>query len=216
MEDVSAIVAKLYEGHPYPPPIRDLAEAIAQGNYQVGDPTLWAPMLWPDGRPRDKLKILVAGCGTQQAAWFAHTNRACDVIGVDLSEPSLAHHRYLQEKHGLVNLRLFKGDLRDVAAIGETFDVIVCTGVLHHMKHPDEGMRALANVLADDGVALRQPVKLGLRGVGLIEIVEGLAEGAQAILPLAPVIEGDKVRGKPPREKAAAGIKSVPAGMTGR
>lgn len=166
MEDVSAIVAKLYEGHPYPPPIRDLAEAIAQGNYQVGDPTLWAPMLWPDGRPRDKLKILVAGCGTQQAAWFAHTNRACDVIGVDLSEPSLAHHRYLQEKHGLVNLRLFKGDLRDVAAIGETFDVIVCTGVLHHMKHPDEGMRALANVLADDGVLVGM-VYAALRRTGV-------------------------------------------------
>lgn len=71
-------------------------------------------------------------------------------------------------------------------------------------------------LLAEDGVARRQPVKLGLRGVGLIEIAEGLAEGAQAILPLAPVIEGDKVRGKPPREKAAAGIKSVPPGMTGR
>lgn len=152
MEDVSAIVAKLYEGHPYPPPIRDLAEHLAQGNYQVGDPTLWAPMLWPEGRPREALKILVAGCGTQQAAWFAYTNRDCQIVGVDLSEPSLAHHRYLQEKHDLKNLRLFKGDLRTVGDIGETFDVIVCTGVLHHMKDPDEGLRALTSVLADDGV----------------------------------------------------------------
>ena len=151
MEDVSAIVARLYEGHPYPPPIRDLAQTISQGNYQVGDPTLWGPMLWPEGRPREKLTILVAGCGTQQAAWFAHTNRACDVVGVDLSEPSLAHHRYLQEKHDLRNLRLFKGDLRDVGDIGETFDLIACTGVLHHMKNPDEGMRALRGVLAEDG-----------------------------------------------------------------
>ncbi|OQW60153.1 MAG: hypothetical protein A4S17_10610 [Proteobacteria bacterium HN_bin10] len=152
MEDVSTIVAKLYEGHPYPPPILDLSKAISQGNYQVGDPTLWAPLLWPEGRPRQKLKILVAGCGTQQAAWFAFTNRDSDVMGVDLSEPSLAHHRYLQEKHALQNLRLFRGDLREVGKIGENFDLIICTGVLHHMADPDEGARALAGVMVNDGV----------------------------------------------------------------
>lgn len=70
-------------------------------------------------------------------------------------------------------------------------------------------------LLAEDGVARRRPVKLGLRGVGLIEVIEGLAEGAQAILPTAPVLDGDKVRARLPREKSAAGITSVPPGMTG-
>lgn len=152
MEDVSKLVAQLYKGHPYPPPVKDLGEAIAQGGYQVGDPTLWAPMLWPEGRPQRRLSVLVAGCGTHQAAWFAFTNRDCDVTGVDISEASLAHQRYLQDHHDLKNLRLFNGDLRDVAKIGATFDLVVCTGVLHHMADPDEGMRALAGALADDGV----------------------------------------------------------------
>lgn len=151
MEDVSALVARQYEGHPYPPPTRDLAAAIAEGGYQVGDPTLWAPMLWPEGHAREKLTILVAGCGTMQAAWFAFTNRQCEVIGVDLSEPSLAHQRFLQDKHALTNLRLYKGDLCHVGELGRRFDLIVCTGVLHHMADPDAGMRALAGVLADDG-----------------------------------------------------------------
>lgn len=71
-------------------------------------------------------------------------------------------------------------------------------------------------LLADEGRARRQPVALGLRGVGLIEIAGGLTEGAQAILPTAPVIDGDRVRARPPREKSAAGIKSIPQGMTGR
>jgi len=153
MEDVSTSVARLYEGHPYPPPTIDLTEAIAQGGFQVGDPSLWAPMLWPEGRPRDSLKILVAGCGSTQAAWFAHTNRESDVFGVDLSEASLAHERYLQDRHQLTNLRLFRGDLREIAEIGLDFDLVICTGVLHHMADPDEGMRALAGVLAP-GAAL--------------------------------------------------------------
>lgn len=152
MEDVSTSVARLYEGHPYPPPTLDLGQAIAEGGYQAGDPSMFAPMLWPEGKPDEQLTILSAGCGTQQAAWLAYTNRDCEVYGVDLSEPSLAHERYLQEKHNLKNLHLFKGDLREVNAIRDTFDVIMCTGVLHHMEHPDEGMRALADVMAPHGV----------------------------------------------------------------
>lgn len=71
-------------------------------------------------------------------------------------------------------------------------------------------------LLAEDGVARRQPVKLGLRGVGLIEILDGVKEGAQAILPAAPVLDGDRVRARLPREKSTVGIKSVPPGITGR
>lgn len=152
MEDVSARVAKLYEGHPYPPPSTDLAADVARGAFQVADPSLWWPMLWPEGKPSKKLKILSAGCGSQQAAWFAFTNRDAEVFGVDLSEASLAHERFLQEKHALTNLHLFKGDLRNAADIGGDFDMIVCSGVLHHMADPDEGMRALVGVMADGAV----------------------------------------------------------------
>ncbi len=150
MQDVSSLVARQYEDYPYPPPSYDLAHDIAQGGYQVGDPTLWEPMLWPRGRPRDRLHILVAGCGTTQAAWFAFTNRNCEVVGVDLSEESLAHTRFLQEKHALANLRLFKGDLLNVGETGGAFDLVICTGVLHHMADPDAGMRALAGVMTPE------------------------------------------------------------------
>lgn len=150
MKDVSALVARLYEGHPYPPPSTDLAASVGRGEFQVADPSLWWPMVWPEGRPQ-QLKILSAGCGSQQAAWFAYTNPNAQVIGIDLSEASLAHERYLQDKHGLANLQLFKGDLRNVAEIGRDFDLVVCTGVLHHMADPDEGMRALADVMASNG-----------------------------------------------------------------
>jgi len=147
MEDVSTLVGRMYEAFPYPPPSYDLERSVADGGFQVGDPTFWTPMLWPEGRPRERLNILVAGCGTTQAAWFAFTNRTSDVVGLDLSEESLTHERYLQDKHALSNLRLFKGDLREADKIGALFDLVICTGVLHHMASPDEGMRALANAM---------------------------------------------------------------------
>lgn len=50
-----------------------------------------------------------------------------------------------------------------------------------------------------DDHAHRLPVKVGLRGVGRVEITEGLAEGDLVILPAGGALEGDRVRVKPPR-----------------
>ena len=152
MEDVSTLVAKQYEAFAYPEPFTDLAEEIGKGYFQVGDPALYGPVLWPRGRPQRPLKMVVAGCGTVQAAYIAYMNRDHAVVGVDLSEASLAHERFLKEKHGLSNLQLFKGDLLDAGSLRHGFDVILCTGVLHHMADPGAGLVALRNMLAPDGV----------------------------------------------------------------
>ena len=69
----------------------------------------------------------------------------------DRSGASLAHHRYLREKHSLTNLQLLQGDLREVGSLGRTFDLVVCSGVLHHMADPAEGLAALREVMKADG-----------------------------------------------------------------
>ena len=152
MEDVSTLVARQYEAFAYPEPFADLAEEVRKGYFQIGDPSLFGPILWPRGRPDRPVKILVAGCGTMQAACTAFMNRGDQVLGIDLSEASLAHERYLQDKHGLTNLKLFQGDLMEVGNVGTPFDVILCTGVLHHMADPAAGLAALRDVLAPEGV----------------------------------------------------------------
>lgn len=152
MEDVSTLVARQYEAFAYPEPFADLKEEIGKGYYQLGDPALYGPTLWPRGRPQRPLKILVAGCGTVQAAYTAYMSPRDEVVGIDLSEASLAHERFLQERHGLSNLKLFKGNLLEVGELGQQFDVILCTGVLHHMADPAAGLLALRDVLETDGV----------------------------------------------------------------
>lgn len=55
-------------------------------------------------------------------------------------------------------------------------------------------------VLANrDGEAHRMPVKVGLRGVGRVEIIDGLGGDESVILPAGGALEGDRVRAKPPR-----------------
>jgi SAM-dependent methyltransferase len=135
--------ARQYESYPYPAPVEDLT-----GQVLIGDPRWHSPQLWPEGRPREDLRILVAGCGTSQAAKLAFQNPGCEVTGIDVSEESLGHQRRLQAKHGLNNLRLARVDLREVR--GE-YELVVCTGVLHHLPDPDVGLRALGSVLAPRG-----------------------------------------------------------------
>ena len=42
--------------------------------------------------------------------------------------------------------------LGEIGSLGRTFDLIVCTGVLHHLPDPDAGLRCLRDVLKPHGV----------------------------------------------------------------
>lgn len=145
-------VARQYERWVYPEPIEDLPAWLA-GSWQWFDPSHSHRVLWP-GReePRD-LDILVAGCGTSQAAVLAYTNPGSRVTGIDVSDASLDHHRRLQERYRLGNLELQRLPIEEVAALERDFDLIVSTGVLHHLAVPAAGLAALAGCLRPDGVA---------------------------------------------------------------
>src|SRR5262249_10773023 len=95
--------------------------------------------------------ILIAGCGTSQAAIHAMREPDAHVTGIDISEASLSHARELQDKYNLGNLSLRRLALEEVAELGQEFDEVVCTGGLHHLPDPDGGLRALRGVLARDG-----------------------------------------------------------------
>ncbi len=141
-------IRAFYEAHPYPPPV----EALARGARDPERRRALSLILWPLQPMRPRRRILVAGCGTSQAARYAFAEPDAEVTGVDVSETSIRRTQKLQQKHGLQNLRLDQLAIERVAEIGETFDQIICTGVLHHLADPDAGLRALREILAPEGV----------------------------------------------------------------
>lgn len=146
-------IAHQYEEWSYPLPIDDMQEAIRTGAYwEIGDPLTYWPLFWPAKRGVGTPDILVAGCGTNQAAYYALRHPDSRVIAIDLSEHSLAHEQRLKDRHGLDNLTLLKMDLVDVADLGQDFDFITSTGVLHHLPDPVAGLTALRSVLRPEGV----------------------------------------------------------------
>lgn len=140
-------VEKQYSQYSYPEPADDIPTWLKTWSYDPYDPSLYEGLLWPEGRPKLDLDVLVAGCGTMQAAVLAFRNPECKIIGIDFSHASIAHEERLRERHNLKNLTLQKMDLRDVSKLGQSFDLIVSSGVLHHLADPSEGLRALASVL---------------------------------------------------------------------
>lgn len=146
-------VRNQYEKWVYPAPIIDMRGAIQSGEYwEVGTPQTSYRRIWPRRRNADYLNILVAGCGSVQAAYYACLNPTWTVTGIDFSENSLSCHRKLKERHGLSNLHLEKLDLIHVDKLGQRFDFIVSTGVLHHLPSPTDGLSALKGVLRPEGV----------------------------------------------------------------
>lgn len=104
------------------------------------------------------LQVLVAGCGTgQHALQTAKYFRDCFVTAIDLSDASLSYAKRMAEKSNISNIRFIKMDLLELSDLDQKFDLIECSGVLHHMREPIEGAKALKAALKDNGI-----IKLGL------------------------------------------------------
>ena len=146
---IAARVADFYEQHPYPPPIDDLKGygRMWDGQRRGAD----ARLFWPGAPYREDRSILIAGCGTSQAAKHALRWPKAHVTGIDFSASSIAQTARLKRRHGIHNLELRQLPIEQASALDRSFDHIVCTGVLHHLPDPDAGLRALRDVLAPDG-----------------------------------------------------------------
>lgn len=143
---------KHYDHYPYPLPLNHDTQNIYGELIYYSYPSWFWHKIWPE-KPNEekKINILIAGCGTMQAALYAKSNPNCSVIGVDLAKNSIEEHLKLKKKYFLKNLELFCDDFRNIK-FNKKFDLIVCTGVLHHLKEPDFAMNFLSNLLEDDGV----------------------------------------------------------------
>ena len=132
-DPTSMAVRQMYEENPYP------------RWTDIGDVELIA-------NPRH-LRVLFAGCGSgRQPNGFARANRRADITALDLSRASLAYGIRKSREYGFTNIEFVHGDILELPQSGLEFDFIATTGVLHHMKSPLEGLRALGAVLAADGV----------------------------------------------------------------
>lgn len=140
-----------YESNPYPRWIR------TQSVFDTGPLAEILRELYPyadlAGAPTGAASILVAGCGTgQNAIATARRFLASRVVAVDLSLASLAYAKRKTLELGIDGIDYRQGDILSLAGLAQRFDLIECSGVLHHLEDPLAGWRALASLLEPRGL----------------------------------------------------------------
>ena len=143
--DVTEQVKAFYEETPFPnyddhDSVRSLIEKSRRG--------LYARRL--DETIPYNSNVLEVGCGTGQLTNFLGI--ACRrVIGTDLCLNSLRLGEAFRQEHGLERVHFLQMNLFRPCFEPESFDVVLCNGVLHHTAEPREGFERLVPLVKPGG-----------------------------------------------------------------
>ncbi|MDQ1102856.1 class I SAM-dependent methyltransferase [Nocardioides zeae] len=133
----------LYESFPYPSP--DPAGPL------ISDTALGLAAVF-GGSELTGWRVLDLGCGTgHRLVATALQHPEADFVGLDASARSIEVATELVARHGVSNVELVHGSVPD-AELTTDFDLVVSTGVLHHLPEPKAALRWAIDQLADDGL----------------------------------------------------------------
>lgn len=152
-QGVSQLVQNQYEENPYP---RWLGCNIVQQKLSAQD------CFKNNGEGLDNydfnfgepLEILIAGCGSgkhpiQNTSTYNNSN----VTAVDLSLTSLAYAIRKTQEYGINYISYYQADILKLdQAFDKKFDIIECSGVLHHLEEPMAGWQVIRGLLKPKGI----------------------------------------------------------------
>ena len=148
-DDVSLAVRAQYEENPYPRwatvqfPEPETIESIC-AKVRPGEEVRVRP------RP---VSVLVAGCGTGHLSiQYSRQQPDAEILAIDLSRASLAYAARMTKQFGVSNIEYQQADILELGWLQRRFDLIDCSGVLHHMEDPMAGWRVLVGLMEPDGL----------------------------------------------------------------
>jgi len=101
----------------------------------------------------EKLRILVAGTGTgRQAIRLAKYFHNIEVLAIDISATALSYAKRKAEEMNIENIQFMQADILELGSLPMKFHVVECSGVLHHMKYPEQGITVLKSLLVENGL----------------------------------------------------------------
>lgn len=119
---------------------------------------------------KSNFRMLVAGGGTGDSSTYLGEqlkNSKAEIVYLDFSKASMEIAKKRAEVRGIKNIEWVYDSILNVPNLDlSKFDYINCSGVLHHLKSPPEGLAALKSVLKPDGgMGLMVYAKYGRTGV---------------------------------------------------
>jgi SAM-dependent methyltransferase len=143
--DVTDVIRRFYEAHPFP----DYEETDGIGSLIEKSVARGFPELLNRSIP-PRATVLEVGCGTGQLGNFLSI-AARRLLSVDLCLPSLRLAEAFRVRNGLPGVTFAQMNLFRLPLRPERFDVVICTGVLHHTADPRRGFEGLLRHLRPGG-----------------------------------------------------------------
>lgn len=97
--------------------------------------------------------VLEVGCGTGQLTNYLGMNYK-RVIGCDMSTTSLKLGKSFRDTYDIHNTNFVQGNIFTLPFKDESFDVVICTGVLHHTHDAYEGFKRVLRLVKPNGFIL--------------------------------------------------------------
>ena len=161
-DTVSLAVQQMYEENPYPryqyadhtqPHLAKSTIEFISLETTIANPPFTTEISAPNAKPN----ILIAGCGTGNQIINSSRYKNAHITAIDISKNSLAYAARKCQEYNMHNIQLQQLDILDVNQLQDFYDVIECSGVLHHMQDPAKGLAALNSKLKPGGY-----IKIGL------------------------------------------------------
>ncbi len=143
--DITQIVKGFYEEHPFPNYDEDESVASLMDKARRG---IYARLLG-EQIPFDS-RIIEVGCGTGQLSNFLGIGNRT-VVGADLCGNSLKLAEGFRSRHALNRVRFVQMNLFRPAFAPESFDVVLCNGVLLTTTDPHGGFKSIARMVKPGG-----------------------------------------------------------------
>jgi SAM-dependent methyltransferase len=96
-------------------------------------------------------KILEVGSGTSQLSSYLAIGTNNQIFAMDPTIESLNLAKNFSEKNNIKNINFVNADLFDDVYVDEVFDLVWCSGVLHHTNEPYLGFKNILKTLKKKG-----------------------------------------------------------------
>ena len=147
--DVTGAVKSFYEENPYPGYENIDSD---QSLRQKAEKGIFARLL--DEQIIHGAKILEVGCGTGQLSNFLGMTWGRAVFATDICLNSLRLGYDFKENNQIDNVAFLQMNLFRPAFRPDSFDLVICNGVLHHTSDPLGGFKSITKLVKKGGVII--------------------------------------------------------------
>ncbi|MHC4069126.1 MAG: methyltransferase domain-containing protein [Planctomycetota bacterium] len=144
-KDVTDIVKSFYEKTPFPnyEDAEDVSSLVQKARKGI-----FARLL--NEQIPFNAKVLEVGCGTGQLSNFLGVSQRF-AYGTDICLNSLKLGQQFKENNNLERVRFYQMNLFKPIFKEESFDVVICNGVLHHTADPFAGFQSISRLVKKGG-----------------------------------------------------------------